>query len=152
MLIRSLKLINFKKYETLFIDDLPEKGVVKVGGKNEAGKTSIGEAVCFALFGRTFLNSKKNAKRLIRWNEKEMTVSLVLFDDNNEAYKIIRTVNASGLSSIRIMRLSDSHTLTELLEGSDKIISDLLGYNYETFVDSFCMVQREFTAPEVDSN
>ncbi len=152
MLIRSLKLINFKKYEKLLIDDLPEKGVVKVGGKNEAGKTSIGEAVCFALFGRTFLNNKKNAKRLIRWNEKEMTVSVVLFGDNEEAYRITRTINTSGLSSVRIMRLSDKHTLTESLNGSDKIISDLLGYDYETFIDSFCMVQREFTAPEADSN
>ena len=152
MLIRSLKLINFKKYEKLVIDELPEKGIVKVGGKNEAGKTSIGEAVCFALFGRTFLNNKKNAKRLIRWNEKEMTVSVVLFDDNEEAYRITRTINTSGLSSARIIRLSDNHTLTESLNDSGKIIHDLLGYDYETFIDSFCMVQREFTAPEADSN
>jgi exonuclease SbcC len=59
MLIGSLTLINFKKYSKLTIDDLPQKGIVKVGGKNETGKTSIGEAVCFALFGRTFLNNKK---------------------------------------------------------------------------------------------
>ena len=152
MLIRSLKLINFKKYENLLIDDLPEKGVVKVGGKNEAGKTSIGDSVCFALFGRTFLNNKKKAKRLIRWNEEEMTVSLVLFNESYEAYKITRTINTKGLSSIRIVRLSDGHTLTESLEGSDKIISDLLGYDYDTFIDSFCMVQRELTTPEADSN
>jgi exonuclease SbcC len=149
MLIRSLKLINFKKYTNLLIDDFPEKGVIKVGGKNEAGKTSIGDAVCFALFGRTFLNNKKSAKRLIRWNEKEMTVSLVLFNED-ESFEITRTINTNSLGSIRIVRLSDNHTLTDSLKGSDKIISDLLGYNYDTFIDSFCIVQHELTTPEAD--
>ena len=152
MLIYSLQLTNFKKYSTLSIDDIPEQGVIKVGGQNESGKTSIGEAVCFALFGRTFLNDKKNAKRLIRWGEREMSVSIVLRDEGNIHFEITRTVNDNALSSIRVVRLSDGHILTSSMSESEKIISDLLGYNYDTFVDSFCMVQRELTTPDTDSN
>lgn len=151
MLIGSLTLINFKKYSKLTIDDLPQKGIVKVGGKNETGKTSIGEAVCFALFGRTFLNNKKNAKRLIRWGEHDMSVALVLENDKGEAFEITRTVNENALSSLHIVRLSDQQTLTNSLEESDNVIFDLLGYDYETFIDSFCMVQRELTTPDVNS-
>ncbi len=151
MLIHSLQLTNFKKYANLLIDDIPEQGVIKVGGKNESGKTSIGEAVCFALFGRTFLNEKKNAKRLIRWDEREMSVSVVLKDEEGEHFNISRTINDNALSSIRIVRLSDDHVLSNSVSESEKIISDLLGYDYETFVDSFCMVQRELTSPNGNS-
>ncbi|HIO91934.1 MAG TPA: hypothetical protein EYG68_03710 [Leucothrix mucor] len=152
MLIHSLQLINFKKYATLSIDDIPKQGVIKVGGKNESGKTSIGEAVCFALFGRTFLNDKKNAKRLIRWDEREMSVAIVLLDENDVAFEITRTINDNGLSSIRIMRLSDDQVLTNSISDSEQVIGDLLGYDYDTFVDSFCMVQRELTTPDANSN
>jgi exonuclease SbcC len=151
MLIRSLRLINFKKYSKIVIDDLPQRGVVKVGGKNETGKTSIGDAVCFALFGRTLLNNQKNAKRLIRWGQHKMSVVLVLENDKNEAFEITRTIDEKTPNSIRIVRLSDQYTLTNSIEESDKTISDLLGYGYDTFIDSFCMVQRELSIPDVNS-
>lgn len=152
MLIRSLALINFKKYSNLLIDDLPRQGVVKVGGKNESGKTSIGEALCFALFGRTFLNDKANAKRLVRWGEQQMSVVLVLENAKNEAFEITRTVTDNAQSSLCVVRLSDEYILTDSLKGSDSIISDLLGYGYDTFIDSFCMMQRELTTPDANSN
>lgn len=152
MLIHSLELTNFKKYNELQIDDIPEEGVIKVGGKNESGKTSIGDAVCFALFGRTLFTEPKNTKRLIRWGEKELTVSLVLQDDDEEHFKIIRTVNDNGLSSIRIEKLSDNEVITTVLEGSDEIIYDMLGYDYETYADSFSVMQRELTTPKAKSN
>jgi exonuclease SbcC len=151
MLIHSLALTNFKKYSNLVIDDLPEQGVIKVGGKNESGKTSIADAVCFALFGRTFLNDGNNVKRLIHWGEAEMNVTLTLIDDNDQTFKIARKVTDNQHSSIRVIRLSDQQVLTNNLAKSDKIISDLLGYDYDTFIDSFCMVQRELTAPDVNS-
>ncbi len=152
MLIYSLQLTNFKKYANLLIDNLPEKGVIKVGGKNESGKTTIGEAVCFALFGRTFLNDNKKAKRLIRWDETEMRVTLVVVDDENKRFEITRTINADGVTSIRVMRLSDDRVLIDSLPEGDKFVCDLLGYDYDTFVDSFCMVQRELTTPDAHSH
>lgn len=152
MLIHSLQLTNFKRYADLSIDDLPEEGVIKVGGKNESGKTSIGEAVCFALFGRTFTSEAKHAKRLIRWGEHEASITLVLSNDADEKFKIIRTIKESGLSSVCISRLSDDSILSGSLAGGEKVISDLLGYDYDTFVDSFCMVQKELTTPDANSN
>ena len=151
MLIDSLQLTNFKKYSNLLIDKLPEQGVIKVGGKNESGKTTIGEAVCFVLFGRTFLNDNKKAKRLIHWDETEMRVTLVVVDDEKKRFEITRTINDRGVSSIRVMRSSDHYVLTDSLPEGDKFISDLLGYDYHTFIDSFCMIQRELTTPDAHS-
>jgi len=64
MLIKSIDAKNFRKYQQLTINDIPESGVITVAGSNESGKTSIGEAICFALFGRTFFLDEKNLHKL----------------------------------------------------------------------------------------
>ena len=60
MLIKSLKAENFRKYHNLEVTDIPKRGVISIAGSNESGKTSIGEAICFALYGRTFFLDEKN--------------------------------------------------------------------------------------------
>lgn len=152
MLIHSLELNNFKKYAALSIDDLPEQGVIKVGGKNESGKTSIGEAVCYALFARTFFNNEPHAKRLIRWGEKEMSVSLVLTDEDNISFEIRRSINDKDVNTVRVVRLSDDKVLADTRANSQTVIRNLLGYDYEAFVETFCMVQRELKSPDANSN
>jgi len=49
----SLKLRNFKQYEIASLN-FPDQGRILIKGRNEAGKSSIFEAIYFALFwGRT---------------------------------------------------------------------------------------------------
>ncbi|HDY83028.1 MAG TPA: hypothetical protein ENH48_08765, partial [Halieaceae bacterium] len=54
MIINAVQAKNVLKYATLDLKDLPEKGIIAISGENESGKSTIGETVCFALFGRTF--------------------------------------------------------------------------------------------------
>ena len=54
MIINSVSAQNVLKYKSLDLHDLPAQGIIAVSGLNESGKSSIGETVCFALFGRTF--------------------------------------------------------------------------------------------------
>ena len=49
MLIKSIDARDFRKYSELVVNDIPESGVITIAGSNESGKTSIGEAICFAL-------------------------------------------------------------------------------------------------------
>ena len=53
MIINKIRAQNVLKYAELSID-LAEKGLIAISGQNESGKSSIGETVCFGLFGRTF--------------------------------------------------------------------------------------------------
>ena len=79
--ITRLCLVNFKNHSKLDVnfDDLNV-----IIGENGGGKTSILEAICYALFGVVSNGSKKN--ELIRYGEK--TGSVTLYLSNN--YRIIR--------------------------------------------------------------
>ena len=67
MLIKSIDARNFRKYNKLIVDDIPESGVITIEGLNESGKTSIGEAICFALFGRTFFLDNDSLHKVVCW-------------------------------------------------------------------------------------
>ncbi len=54
MIIHGLTAENLLKYRRLELRNLPERGVIAIGGHNESGKSSVGESICFALFGRSF--------------------------------------------------------------------------------------------------
>lgn len=96
MLIKSLKALDFRKYSDLSINDIPEKGVISVSGANESGKTSIGEAICFALFGRTFVLDEENIIKLIRWGKDRAEVSLLFVGSDDQEYRLTRTISKSS--------------------------------------------------------
>ena len=71
MIIRSLSTENLLKYRKLELSDLPEQGLIAVSGQNESGKSSIGESICFALFGRSFSVDSDEWDKLINdFNER----------------------------------------------------------------------------------
>ena len=52
MIINKIKLYNFKSiYDPIEIDFKEIKGVWKISGPVGSGKTTIGEAIIFGLFG-----------------------------------------------------------------------------------------------------
>lgn len=58
MIIKSLKMNNFRNYENIKI--FFSHNFNYIFGKNGAGKTNILEAMSFLSFGKSFLNSKEN--------------------------------------------------------------------------------------------
>ena len=69
MIITDIKAENILKYSRLELHDLPESGIIAIDGPNESGKSSVGETICFALFGRTFSLGPDELEKLIRWGE-----------------------------------------------------------------------------------
>ena len=53
MIITSMIAENFRKYAHLQLDNLPDRGLIALTGGNESGKSSIGDAIQFGLFGHT---------------------------------------------------------------------------------------------------
>ncbi|PID45983.1 MAG: hypothetical protein CSB47_06670 [Proteobacteria bacterium] len=159
MLIQSLQAQNFRKYQQLDLSDLPQQGIITVSGLNESGKSSIGEAICFALFGRTFNLSGEALSKLIRWDSESASVSLTISDDNDQPYTIQRSIDQHGNSDARLYSaksdkaLGDNEeVLAEGIEHTDAMIQKLLGYSFNTFTDSFYLVARDLSTPAPDSN
>lgn len=151
MIIQSLEANNFRKYETLSINDLPEYGIITISGLNESGKSSIGEALFFALFGRIFNIDEKGLKKLIRWGADEASVKLTIKGDADDEYSIHRTIDASGKSKASVTRLRDNTPVAKGVTASNEAVVDMLGYDYQTFADSVFLVARDLSNPDPDS-
>ena len=95
MIITGVKAQNVLKYAELQLENLPEKGIIAVSGHNESGKSSIGETVCFALFGRTFSLNPEELEKIIRWGEEDCSVSLT-FKVEEQEYSLYRYLDKNG--------------------------------------------------------
>ncbi len=155
MLINSLFAENFRKYSKLEVTDIPANGTITVSGKNESGKTSIGEAICFALFGRTFSLNKNNLSKLVYWgaDAAEVRINFTTADDNN--FNLYRSVDDKGNVKVKLERLLlGGGKAPKVLEDDteiSKILNKIIGFDYDAFANSFYLVQRELTTPEPQS-
>ncbi len=86
MIIHRIHAKNVLKYASLRLDDLPERGLIAITGPNESGKSTIGETLCFALFGRTFSLQYEDLAKVIHWGETHCSVSVDFTASDGEKY------------------------------------------------------------------
>ena len=157
MLINSLVANNFRKYRKLEVTDIPERGVISIAGENESGKTSIGEAICFALFGRTFFLDEKNLIKIVCWGQDVADVTLHFTSGEGDNYKLYRSLSREGDVKISLEKeldgeADDSHVVLETEESVKEALPKILGFDYDAFANSFYLVQRELTSPDPQSD
>lgn len=158
MLIKSLSAVNFRKYHKLEVSDIPKNGVITIAGSNESGKTSIGEAICFALFGRTFFLDDSNLHKIICWGQDATEVNLKFTAGSNEHYHLYRSFNRDGQHKVTLSKeagdgISDlSHITLDTEEKVNDALNRILGFDYDAFSSSFYLAQRELTAPDPHSD
>ncbi|MEE9326748.1 MAG: AAA family ATPase [Cocleimonas sp.] len=157
MLINSLQAINFRKYHRLEVDDIPQKGVITVAGLNESGKTSIGEAICFVLFGRTFFLDDNNLHKIVCWGRDSAEVTLNFTSAQGDSYRLWRSINRQGEMRISLQQNSDKKLkdANKPIKDTEKVtlaISKLLSFDYDAFANSFYLAQRELTSPDPQSD
>lgn len=149
MIIHRVWAQNVLKYATLELNDLPPQGIIGVSGANESGKSTIGETVCFALFGRTYAYAQDEIVKVIRWGEPSCAVT-VDFSVHNNRYTVSRSLDDQGNQGVR---LSDpSETILERgIEPVRDRLETLLGFGFDEFIESFYLAQREITTPHPHS-
>lgn len=145
----SIKLRNFMAYHSEVLLDFQGIRLAALTGENGAGKSSLLDAITWALWG------KARAKRdddLIYLGQDEMEVEYT-FDLSGDLYRIIRKRDASkrGRSdlSLQIQDAGGWRTLTESnLRATQNKISQLMRLDYDTFINSAFLLQGradEFT-------
>lgn len=99
MYIDKIRIENFKSiYDPLELDFNNIKGLWKINGDVGSGKTTIGEAVIFGLFGS--IKGKNNAD-LISWGKKHGIIEVWCRARNKSIY-IKRELNTYGISPIYV--------------------------------------------------
>ena len=119
MIFTKLKLVNFKSHENTIIDF--EKGISVIVGENGAGKSTILEAISFALFKQ---HTAKKIDDLVRNNADSMTVELE-FNSNNREYKIVRNKKSMLKSSI-YKKTSNDGGFVHICTGDKEVANEIL--------------------------
>ena len=154
MIINSITARNVLKYASLNLQQVPEQGLIAITGLNESGKSSIGEIVCFALFGRSFSLDFDDLTKIIRWNETHCSVELEFTPTDGIRYRIERFLDDAGNHSARLALADSDRSGEPLALGIDQVadkVYELIGYEYEEFIESFYLAQREITTPHPHS-
>lgn len=136
MYIQKIKISNFKSiYDTLELDFNNIKGFWKISGAVGAGKTSIGEAIIFGLFGS--VNGKNNSD-LISWGQKHGLVELWCISKGNSLY-IRRELNMYGQSPIYAEVNGDELLFTNKREAQSQLENDYYDTS-RTMVELLCII------------
>ncbi|MDH5266265.1 MAG: SMC family ATPase [Candidatus Bathyarchaeota archaeon] len=139
-MIERLVLKDFKSHEDSDIEFYPSLNVFL--GEVGAGKTSILEAISFALFGRYAGNV--NSNELIRRGAEKAEISLT-FSINSGRYKIDRTIYSKKTQKARlsIFEETDWKLAVQGASAVSKSIEDLLDVDSSTFLAAIYASQGE---------
>jgi hypothetical protein len=141
MLIRSLRAENFMRFSRLRLENLPQRGIVAVEGPNESGKSTVGEAILFALFGRTRFSKDCPLEHLIHWGSEYLRVEaeFTIFPDGRapESYLILREIDRAGTNYVKLLSLPERlEVATGNLEVSN-LLGKLLRFDFFEFQQAF---------------
>jgi exonuclease SbcC len=151
MIINKIRAQNVLKYAELSID-LAEHGLIAISGQNESGKSSIGETVCFALFGRTFSIHPDDIQKIVRWGENHCTATLE-FSVEDRRYVLSRFLDRDGNHSAKLAMADDpENPVARGVQSVADALFNVLGFEYDEFVESFYLAQREITTPHPHSH
>jgi DNA repair exonuclease SbcCD ATPase subunit len=123
-MITQLKMINWRAYEEYAMEF--KKGITFLMGANGSGKTSVLEAIAYALTGEAALFQKGERSHLLRNPDKPGTVYLT-FEVGTACYEIMRTQNPDRAGDAYIKNLKDQKSLARTHAGVTKQVEKLLG-------------------------
>lgn len=136
MIIKELELENWKSYEKATIPFA--NGITIITGENGAGKSTILEAVHYALY-------KKNVKNVVRRNKDTMCVSLT-FVEKGKTYKVTR--KRKGKTSESKLETIEGEKKTVIAQSNkevDNTIMQLIGMDSDLFLNASYIKQGEIT-------
>lgn len=121
-------------------------GITLISGLNESGKSTILDAILYALFGRVIRPQKARNEDLISYGAAEATVSLG-FEVGDRRYRVTRHMYKSKPSRAALDEVTMQGALVSLATGQEKVneqvVSLLGGITYHEIVSSTVVAQNE---------
>ena len=143
----ELTVRDFRSFQGRHRFSFDGRRLVAVAGPIGAGKTSILDAIAFALYGQTPKLGRASAA-LINQEAVEMTVRL-RFRVGSSGWEVERLARRSGAGTAALFPFSeaDGRNTLELLSGARNVnarIEEILGMDFAAFSRSILLPQGEF--------
>jgi ATPase involved in DNA repair len=127
--------------------DFTDLDLFAITGPTGAGKSSLVDAITFALFGQA-PRVGRNVKELISQGEERLKVTLE-FSTNGDLYRIYRSTARKGPAPVQLERFDrerDEWVPEEVdrVRDTNAFIEELLQMDYEAFVRSVLLPQGQF--------
>ena len=145
ILLKKIQLINFLSHEKTEIN-FAENEKALIDGSSGAGKSSIFDAIIWALYGQ----SRADNRALVRKGFKKGGVCLEFTrrdgKNNNDTVIIARTITTAGKHTLEVTIQGSNgdrkaHPFTGVKELQAWIDKDLIGASYLLFINSVAYVQ-----------
>jgi len=140
MKIEKLHLRNFLSHEEneITFDD----GITMIIGHNGAGKSSIADAIRFALFGEKRGTRKEDhIEDMIKKGKHEASVSMV-FRSGMDRYRVIRLISQKKSDNYATLEKNDLK-VADTVTGVNQEIEDIIGISRDVFMNSIFVRQGE---------
>ncbi|MCL2623282.1 MAG: SMC family ATPase, partial [Planctomycetaceae bacterium] len=133
----------YSETQTIDFTRLGENGIYLVTGETGSGKTTIFDAVSFALFGKASGKGRDDYKMLRSdfANEKTRTYVELNFDSGGHRYTIKRTIKKTGKDVG--LTLPDKTSVSGETKVNEKI-AEIVGLNRDQFSQIVMIAQNDF--------
>jgi exonuclease SbcC len=141
----ELTLRGFRSYRDEVTFDFRGRQLIGIVGPIGAGKSTILDAMAFALFGRT-PRVQRDTKSLIHQLSDSAHVQLT-FEVHGERWRATRALKRKGQGQAKLERLDDDGQPAETVTMDRQVkerIERLLGMDFDTFGRSVLLAQNEF--------
>src|SRR5881628_2814275 len=142
----SLQAQNFKKLKLAKPLQLSE-GIILITGLNESGKSTVLDAVLYALFGRVIRPSKMPSNEdIISYGNGEAQVRLE-FDIGENRYRVVREVHKTRPNRATLVEVRSNGTTKALASSVKDVTAEierlLGGITYDEIVASSVVAQKD---------
>jgi exonuclease SbcC len=140
MLLNKLVLRNFKKYRRATIEF--QEGLTGIVGSNGSGKSTIVEAIAWALYGNKASSIRRNLIKNTHANENESVEVTLLIRQDNKDIKIFRNMKGRNLSPDATLYIN-SDIIASGTRDVDQKLEEILNINYQDFMKTFYARQKD---------
>ena len=138
----ELTIDGFKSYRESQTFNFDGRGLFGIVGPTGSGKSSLLDAMVYALFGKT-PRLEKETRRLINSQCDEAKVRLV-FDVDDVAWEVTRVIRNKGAAPVVLRRLGETNHEAVGAGAVSERIESLIGLDFRAFCSSVTLPQGEF--------